>query len=146
VPQGWTDYNGHMNEACYLEAGTWATDGLMRMIGADAAYISGGHSFFTVDTRVRYLDEVHAGDKLTITTQVLDGSGKRMRLFHRIWCGTGEDKRLASTVETLMLHVDLTTRRSCAPLPAVAEALDKLSAAHAALPAEGAGGAVGDRG
>lgn len=146
VPQGWTDYNGHMNEACYLEAATWATDGLMQLIGADAAYISGGHSFFTVDTRVRYLDEVHAGDRLVITTQVLEGAGKRMRLFHRIWCGSGVEARLAATVETLMLHVDLDTRRSCSPLPAVAKALARLATEHAALPAEGAGGAVGDRG
>lgn len=142
VPQGWTDYNGHMNEACYLEAGSWASDGLMRLIGADGAYISGGHSFFTVDTRIRYLAEVKAGDKLTITTQILTAEGKKMRLFHRIWRG---DETLAATMETLLLHTDLVSRRSCAPLPEVAEALARLAKAHAGLPAEGAGGAVGTR-
>ncbi|NBB48556.1 carnitine 3-dehydrogenase [Rhizobium sp. CRIBSB] len=143
VPQTWTDYNGHMNEACYLEAGSWATDGLMRRIGVDAAYISSGYSFFTVDTRLRYLAEVHAGDRLTITTQVLAGEGRKMRLFHRIWRGDGV---LSATIETLLLHTDLASRRSCPPMPAVADKLAELHAAHAGMLAEGAGGAVGDRG
>ncbi|MDS9469320.1 carnitine 3-dehydrogenase [Paracoccus sp. MBLB3053] len=134
VPVGWTDYNGHMNEAHYLEAGSWATDGLMRMIGVDAAYIEGGHSFFTVDTRLRYLAEVHAGDRLTITTQVLAAEGKKMLLFHRIWRGDGT---LAATIETLQVHTDLSTRRSSLPDPAVAAELSKLVAAHRGFPVEG---------
>jgi len=143
VPATWADYNGHMNEARYLEAGSWATDGLMRMIGADAAYISGGHSFFTVDTRLRYLNEVRIDDSLTVTTQVLAAEGKRLRLFHRLWRG---DDVLAATIEVLLVHVDLGTRRSCLPMPEVAAQMARLAAAHAGLPAEGAGGAVGDRG
>jgi carnitine 3-dehydrogenase len=142
VPVTWTDYNGHMNEACYLEAGSWASDGLMRLIGAGADYVSEGHSFFTVDTRLRYLAEVHAGDMLTITTQVLEAEGKTMRLFHRLFRG---DDTLAATIETLLLHTDLQTRRASLPAPQVAQALLRLASAHAAMPAVGAGGAVGDR-
>ncbi len=142
VPVTWTDYNGHMNEAAYLELGTWATDGLMKLVGADAAYVAAGKSFFTVDTRIRYLDEVHRGTVLTVTTQVLEGVGKKMKLFHRV---TKPDGTLAATLETLLLHTDLTTRRACPPEPQVAEALEDLAAAHAGRPAEGAGGAVGQR-
>lgn len=142
VPVTWTDYNGHMNEAAYLELGTWATDGLMRLVGADPDYVASGKSYFTVDTRVLYLDEVHRGELLTVTTQVLDGAGKKMKLFHRVM---KEDGTLAATVETLLLHTDLTTRRACPPDPAVAQALETLATAHAGRPAEGAGGAVGQR-
>lgn len=142
VPVTWTDYNGHMNEAAYLEFGTWATDGMMRTVGVDDAYVASGKSFFTVDTRIRYLDEVHRGAVLTATTQVLEGVGKKMKLFHRLY---KDDGTLAATIETLMLHTDLTTRRACPPEPHVQAALETLAAAHAGRPAPGAGGSVGQR-
>ena len=142
VPVIWTDYNGHMNEAAYLELGTWATDGLMQLVGADAAYVDSGKSFFTVDTRIRYLDEVHRGEVLTVTTQVLEGEGKKMKLFHRVLKDNGT---LAATLETLLLHTDLTTRRVCPPEPAVAMALTTLAQTHADREAPGAGAAVGTR-
>ncbi len=142
VPVTWTDYNGHMNEAAYLELGSWATDGLMQLIGADAAYVASGKSFFTVDTRIRYLDEVHRGEALAVTTQVLEAAGKKMKLFHRVFI---QDGTICATIETLLLHTDLTTRRACPPETTVACALANLAMAHADYPAEGAGGSVGHR-
>lgn len=142
VPVTWTDYNGHMNEAAYLELGTWATDGLMQLIGANAEYIAAGASFFTVDTRVRYLDEVHRAELLTVTTQVLEGAGKKMKLFHRIY---KQDGAVCATIETLLLHTDLRTRRASEPLPEVAAKLTALARAHKCYDAVGAGGAVGQR-
>ncbi len=56
-----------------------------------------------------------------------------------------QDGSLAATIETLMLHTDLTTRRACPPEPQVAQALEDIAARHAGRPAEGAGGAVGQR-
>ncbi|SIT13659.1 carnitine 3-dehydrogenase [Paracoccus saliphilus] len=143
VPVTWTDYNGHMNEAAYLELGTGATDGLMKLVGADEAYIASGKSFFTVDSRIRYLDEVHRDEILTVTTQVISAIGKKMHLFHRM---LKTDGSLAATIETLLLHTDLSTRRSCPPDPVVAEALAGLAKAHTSRSVEGCGGAVGDRG
>ncbi len=141
VPTSWTDYNGHMNETHYLEAGSQATDRFMEMIGADAAYVAAGRSYFTVESHVRFLAEVKAGDRLRITTQVLGGQGRKMQLFHRLHGGDGG---LAATVETLLLHMDLTTRRSSDPAPEVAERLAKFAAAQSALPRpEGAGRHVG---
>ena len=131
VPASWVDYNGHMNETHYLETGSVATDRFMEMIGADAEYIANGLSYFTVENTVRYLDEVLVGDTLTVTTQVLLGEGKKMRLFQRLYRGDGT---LAATVNSMLLHVDLGTRKSCPPGPAVARKLAEYAAAHAALP------------
>lgn len=139
VPVTWTDYNGHMNEAAYLTLGSDATDALMRRVGAGPEYIAMGKSYFTIDSRIRYLAEVLRGAVLTVTTQVMAGAGKKMHLFHRIWNGD----TLAATIETLLLHTDLTTRRSCPPEPEVAAALEDLAAAHAGREAPGFGGAVG---
>lgn len=141
VPTSWTDYNGHMNETHYLEAASLATDAFMAMIGADAAYVAAGRSYFTVETHLRHLDELHAGDTLTVTTQLLAGEGKRLQLFHRLWQG----ETLAATAETLMLHIDLTTRRTSLPEPSVAAELARWRDRHADLPAEGAGRFVGQR-
>lgn len=141
VPVTWTDYNGHMNETHYLEAASLATDRFMEMVGADAAYVAAGNSYFTVENHVRYLDEIHAGDRLTVTTQVLAGQGKKMHLFHRIWRGDV----LAATVESLLLHTDLTARRTSLPSATVAQALADWAARHAGLEAEGAGRFVGQR-
>ncbi|NIZ11535.1 carnitine 3-dehydrogenase [Pseudooceanicola sp. HF7] len=142
VPPSWTDYNGHMNETFYLEAGSKATDGFMELIGADSAYIAGGLSYFTVESHVCYLDEVHEGDRLSATSQLLSGKGKKMHLFHRLYRGDGT---LAATVETLLLHMDLKARRSCPPEGEVARKLADFEAAHAGHPADGAGRFVGER-
>jgi carnitine 3-dehydrogenase len=144
IPQSWTDYNNHMNEAHYLEAGAAATDRFMELIGADADYIASGKSYFTVENHLRYLDELKAGDRLTITTQVLQGEGKKMKLFHFLKKGDGA---VAATMETMLLHVDLTTRASCLPEPEVETRLSAFAQAHADLPLpDGAGRGVGQRG
>ena len=144
VPQSWTDYNGHMNEARYIEASAQATDRFMEMIGCDAEYIAAGGSYFTVENHVRFLDELHEGDTLTITTQVLKGEGKKMHLFHRLH---GAEGQLAATVETLLLHMDLNARGTSLPSDAVAARLAAYASDHAGLPLpDGAGRHVGQRG
>jgi carnitine 3-dehydrogenase len=142
VPGSWTDYNGHMNETHYLEAASQATDRFMEMIGADADYVADGSSYFTVESHIRHLDEVKAGERLTVTTQLLACTGRKLHLFHRLSAGG----RKAATVETLLIHVDLGTRRSSDPSDAVRSALDGFAAAQAGLPRpEGAGRFVGQK-
>ncbi|MDX8351002.1 carnitine 3-dehydrogenase [Cognatiyoonia sp. IB215182] len=143
VPLDWTDYNGHMNEARYLQAFGDATDRMMLLIGCDAEYIKTGGSFFTAETHIRHLDEVHAGAVIRIETQVLLGEGKKMHLFHRMYEGTRE----LATGEHMLIHVSLETRRASAPARHLAEVLTKVAEAHAKLPKpDGGGKAVGVKG
>ncbi|RYH01932.1 carnitine 3-dehydrogenase [Salipiger sp. IMCC34102] len=140
VPLDWTDYNGHMTEARYLQVFGDATDRMMLLVGCTPDYVAAGHSFFTAETHIRHLGEVRAGEGIRVDSQVLEGAGRKMHLFHRLW---GDD-RLLATGEHMLIHVDLATRRACAPLEAVAGSLAKLAQAHATLPRpEGAGRAVG---
>ncbi|WP_420333298.1 carnitine 3-dehydrogenase [Roseibium sp.] len=144
VPQSWVDYNGHMNETHYLEAGAAATDRFMEMIGADADYIASGRSYFTVETHIRHLDEMLAGERLIVTTQVLQGEGKKLHLFHFL---RKADGTLAATVETFLLHVDLKTRGSSLPGAQVAEKLGQYADKHVRMDMpEGAQRYVGQRG
>ncbi len=142
VPLDWADYNGHMNEARYLQAFGDATDRLMLLVGCDADYIATGGSFFTAETHIRHIDEAHMGDRIRIETQLVLGEGKKMHLFHRMLRGD----TLIATGEHMMIHVSLTTRKASVPEPVVADKLARLAAAHAALPLpDGAGAAVGVR-
>jgi carnitine 3-dehydrogenase len=140
IPQAWTDYNGHMNETYYLEAGSKATDRFMEMVGADEAYVAGGLSYFTVENHVRYLDEAHAGDRLRAETQMLQGEGKKLHLFHTLSRGDGI---VVATVESFLLHVDLKTRKSCAPSEAVQRALSEVAEAQAGMAVPEGAGRVG---
>lgn len=144
IPQGWTDYNDHMNEAHYLEASAQASDSFMEMIGCDAAYIAAGSSYFTAENHICYLAEMQAGGTLIITTQVLLGEGKKLHLFHRMYDDNGT---LAATVETFLLHMDLKARRTSSPSDKVTKIIAGYIATHAKLATpEGAGRFVGQRG
>lgn len=140
VPLDWVDYNGHMTEARYLNAFADATDRFMNIIGCDAAYISAGLSYFTAETHIRHVDEVHAGAIITIRTRVILGAGKKMHLWHEMY----EGERLLATGEHFLLHVSLETRKPAAPLPHVEAALVRFAEGHAGLPSpEGLGRSVG---
>ncbi|GAA6210207.1 carnitine 3-dehydrogenase [Cognatishimia sp. WU-CL00825] len=132
IPQSWTDYNGHMNEAHYLEVSAQATDRFMEIIGADAAYVTAGQSYFTVENHMQFLAELHAGDAIHVTTHVLKGDGKKMQLFHTL---TKADGTAAATVETLLIHMDLKARKTSLPAAHVADNLANYARAHMNLPA-----------
>ncbi|UTW52058.1 thioesterase family protein [bacterium SCSIO 12827] len=129
----WIDYNGHMNLAYYVLVFDHATDALQDVVGLDAAYRAAtGGSVFVVEAHLTYDSEVKLGEEMRVRPRVLDVDGKRLHLFHEMFAG--DDDRLAATNELMILHVDLNSRRA-APFPApVLAHLERLKAAHAALP------------
>ena len=137
VPQDWVDYNGHMTEHRYLECFSHATDEIIRQAGVDDAYIAAGGSFFTVETHIRHIDEVMAGEPIYVDTQILLVAGKKMHLFHSLFHQSG---RLLATGEHMLLHVDMKQRRVSEPSDIVAAALAEMAAGHAALDRPGAAG------
>lgn len=142
VPLDWTDYNGHMNEARYLQAFGDATDKFMELIGCDAEYISSGGSYFTAETHIRHLDEAHAGAQIQVRTRCLLGEGKKMHLWHEMY----EADRLLATGEHMLIHVSLETRRASEPAARIAATLGRIAEGHATLPLpEGVGKAVGKK-
>ncbi len=140
VPLDWTDYNGHMTESRYLQAFADATDRFMTVIGCDAEYIASGGSYFTAETHIRHVDEVHAGARITIRTRVVMGEGKKMHLWHEMY----EGDRLLATGEHFLLHVSLETRKPTPPAEHIEAALVRFAQGHAGLPVpEGLGRAIG---
>lgn len=143
VPVDWTDYNNHMNEARYLQCFADASDAFMRMIGVDADYIAEGGSYFTVETHIRHLAEVKANEQVYVLTQVIEGKGKKLHLFHELF---HRDGTLLATGEHMLLHVSLKTRAACDPAADILAKLEPIAALHTALPAPtGIGRAVGQK-
>ena len=127
IPVDWTDYNGHMNEGRYGQIFSDAADAFMIEIGADAKYIAAGNSFFTAETTIKYLAEALAGQTVHVNTRVLLSEGKKVKLFHEM---RAENNAVLATCEQFMLHVNLTTRKSCPPLAEVQSRMDALAQAH----------------
>lgn len=138
VEPGWIDYNGHMTESRYLQVFSHATDGLLARIGADAAYVAAGHSYFTAETHLIHRAELAVGQAVHTTTQILAADDKRIRLFHSIV--RDGDRALAATAEQMLLHVDLATKRVGPALPEVLDRLRPLAAADANKPRPAAAG------
>ena len=131
VPIDWTDYNGHMNEGRYGQVFSDAADDVMIRVGADADYIASGNSYFTVDIRIRFLQEVHAGQAFSVASRVLMGQGKKLKLYHEM---LADDGTVIATGEQFLIHVSLETRRASEPQPVVLSNTLALAAAHAEIP------------
>jgi carnitine 3-dehydrogenase len=124
VPVDWTDSNGHMNEGRYGQVFSDAADGFLLAAGVDDAYLAGGHSYFTVETSIKFLNETHAGDHIVVDSTVELSEGKKLKLAHEM---KRADGTVLATASQFMLHVSLDTRKSCPPVGAVATALAQFS-------------------
>ncbi|SHL69653.1 carnitine 3-dehydrogenase [Roseovarius marisflavi] len=128
IPADWTDYNGHMNEGRYGQLFSDAADAVMTHVGADAAYIAAGNSYFTAETTIKFLAEAQAGEHVIVETRVTEGAGKKLRCYHEM--KRASDGAVLATSDQFMLHVNLETRRSCDPLPEVLARVEALATLH----------------
>jgi carnitine 3-dehydrogenase len=120
VPASWVDYNGHVHESRYLQAFSDATDALLGTLGLDPAV----GSYFTVETHLAHLRPLHAGDRFSITTEVVDADEKRLHLSHVLL----RDEERVATAEQTLLHVDVGSGRAAPADVAVLERVDALRA------------------
>ncbi|MDE0530493.1 MAG: carnitine 3-dehydrogenase [Albidovulum sp.] len=130
IPPDWTDYNGHVNEVYYLEIFSKATDRFLEFGGCGPDYAREGFGFFTVDTRLRYLNEITEGERVRTFTQCLSFKGKKLHLFHVLKSRDGQE---LATGEHLLLHADLNLRKTVVPAPQRVKVLQEIADAHSAL-------------
>jgi acyl-CoA thioester hydrolase len=84
------------------------------------------------------LRELHAGDAVRVTLQLLDFDSKRLHFFEQLY--HAEDGWVSATSENMALHVDLASKRTV-PFPNdVSERLAKMKKSHARLPRPEAAG------
>ena len=125
VPVDWTDYNGHMNESRYGQVVSDASEVVLRTIGTPPEDTERtGLTWFTVETRIGYRQETHAGERIIVDSRVIEGAGKKLRLSHTM--RRAADGALLAEADQLLVHVDLATRKSSLPPDSVAAAIADL--------------------
>jgi len=141
VRKDWIDYNGHMNMAYYNVVFDKGVDHCFDLLGVGVDYVNATNgSCFTMEIHVTYAQEVVLNDPLRVTAQLIDADAKRLHLFLQMF--HAEQNYLAATMEQLVLHVDLSERRS-APMPELIQTnVQKLREAHAKLPTPAQVGSV----
>lgn len=108
VGADWVDYNQHMTEWAYGVAFADASDQVLVDLGFDARYrATRGGTFYTVETHTRFLREVLRGTTLSVAPTVLAADAKRLRLWHEMSAG----EQVVATQESVLVHVDIATRR-----------------------------------
>ncbi len=139
VEPAWVDYNGHLNMAYFNVLFDRAVDEVYELLGCGAAYVEASrHSCFTAEAHVRYLRELHAGDPVRVTLQLLDYDAKRLHYFEQLFHAV--DGWLSATSENMVLHVDMTAQKTAIFPDAITARLARMKAAHANLPVpEGVG-------
>src|SRR5215467_8092586 len=143
VEPQWIDYNGHLNMAYYNVLFDRAVDETYDLIGVGAEYVATRRqSVFTAEVHVRFLRELHAGDPVRVTFQLLDYDAKRLNYFEQLFHAQGG--WVSATSENLSLHVDMTSHKTRAFPREVIAPLADMKASHALLPiAEAAGCRIG---
>jgi acyl-CoA thioester hydrolase len=139
VDAGWIDYNGHLNMAYYNVLFDRAVDEALTALGIGPDYVTrSSHSCFTAEVHVRYLRELHAGDPVRVTFQLLDYDVKRLHYFEQLF--HAEQGFVSATSENMALHVDMAAKKTAAFPDAVAARLAAMKKAHAMLPVPEAAG------
>lgn len=133
VRDEWIDYNGHLNMAYYNVLFDACVDEAFLALGLGPDYATRCNaSFFTAEVHVCYLRELRRGDPVRATLQLISYDDKRAHVYQELY--HSDAGFLSATSEQLSLHVDLRLKKVMPWPKEVAERLEAMRAAHAALP------------
>ncbi len=139
VEPAWIDFNGHLNMAYYNVLFDRCVDEMYNLAGLGESYLKErGHSIFTAEVHVRYLRELHAGDPVRVTFQLLGFDAKRLHFFQQALHAT--EGWISATSENMSLHVDMTAKKTAPFPPDIAGRLSEIRKSHACLPPPEAAG------
>jgi len=134
VEDQWIDYNGHFNMAYYAVLFDRCGDEAFAEIGLGADYLKETNcSYFTLETHTNYLRELHAGDRVRVTVQLLDYDAKRLHYYQEML--HAEDGWLSATMEAICMHVDLAEKKSTSFPADMRLKIAAMYEAHKSLPA-----------
>lgn len=132
VTDEFIDANGHMNIRHYLELDAIGADRVMQQVGIVDAYREQRRmGAFTAEQHLLYYSELHLEEQLTVHPRVIDRSAKAVHMM--VFLLDATHQRLANTMELMMVHVDLDTRRPTDFPPDVITSLDSVLEQHRAL-------------
>ena len=111
VTDEYIDMNGHMNVLHYLDWGSRGAEALVERAGIHDAYRATRRmGLFTVEHHLAYYGELRRGETFSVHARALERSDKVLHLM--TFLVDRSANRLANTLEILLVHVDLETRRA----------------------------------
>lgn len=111
LQESWLDLYGHLNEAYYLVPFSNATWVMQDHFGIGSDYFDAtGCALYTVETHLRYLNDVRAPASMDIETMIFESDAKKIRFAHRMMVG----ETLCATAEFMGLHYDTRASRTAA--------------------------------
>jgi acyl-CoA thioester hydrolase len=132
IPESYLDEMGHMNVMWYTHLFSCATEGVFNLVGMTRDYfMSREAGTFALESHVRFLAEVRAGQRVSLRSRLLGRSAKLFHFLHFLVNDT--TGALSSTGEFIGAHIDLRVRRT-APMPLeVTSVYDRILAEHQKL-------------
>ena len=143
IQHDWIDYNGHLNMAFYNVLFDRCGDEAYELLGFGPDYAQRGFTTYTAEFHLSYVRELHLGDKVRVSLQLIDHDTSKFHTYQEIH---HVDGWLAATGEALGLHIDRSGPRVAPFPPDIAERVAAMKAAHDPLGwPERAGRSVGIR-
>ena len=116
LQDSWLDLYGHLNEAYYLVPLSNTTWIMQDHFGIGSAYFDAtGCALYTVETHLRYLNDVRSPAIMNIETRILGSDAKKIWFAHSMLV---EDK-ICATAEFMGLHYNTREGRTMAMPDAV---------------------------
>jgi len=132
LESGWIDYNGHLNMAFYNVLFDRGCDVGFEALGMGPDYAEKHkHTIYTAEAHVKYEREVHLGDRVQASFQILDYDEKRLHIFQEL---RHEDGWLSATSENITLHIDMSGPRVAHFPEDVYSKIEAMAAEHKNLP------------
>ena len=109
MQESWCDAYGHLNEAYYLVPFSNATWIMQDHFGIGVPYFEKtGCAILTVETHLRYLNEVRAPAMIEVETLMLRSDAKKIWFAHQMVVNDA----ICATAEFMCLHYNMTEGRT----------------------------------
>lgn len=132
VEDQWLDFNGHLNMAYYNVLFDRGVDQLFEELGFGPAYRDRtGNTTFSAEFHLCYLRELHLGDEVRASFQLLDHDGKSFHFYQEL---IHTDGWVSATGEGVGLHIDQSGPKVASMPEDILARFEALAAAHAPLP------------
>ena len=113
------DHVGHMNVMWYVGKFDEATWQLFNAIGLSPTFLrEAKRGMAAVDQHISYMQELHAGDVVSVKSTVLEVKEKSIRFAHEMWNDETNEAVARTTLKAV--HLDTEARKSCAFPEAIA--------------------------
>lgn len=106
------DHVGHMNVMWYVGKFDEATWQFFNALGLSPSYLrSASRGMAAVDQHISYIQELHAGDVVTIRTSLIEFKEKSLRSKHEMT--NNETDAVVARTTLKAVHLDTIARKSC---------------------------------